>query len=103
VSHKPELPDASLEQIADLFVAKLRTGERPSYEEYLQRFPEQATELKDLLPALVLLEGHAAAIDSRVSNATPGSGPLPEEIGEYKIVQEIGRGGMGIVYEAVEL
>jgi serine/threonine protein kinase/WD40 repeat protein len=103
VSHKPELPDASLEQIADLFVAKLRTGERPSYEEYLQRFPEQATELKDLLPALVLLEGHAAAIDARVSNATPGSGPLPEEIGEYKIVQEIGRGGMGIVYEAVEL
>lgn len=102
MSHEPEPTGATLEQITDSFVTKLRAGERPSYEEYFQRFPVHAAALKDLLPALVLLEGHAAAIAARDTEFAPESGPLPEEISGYRIVREIGRGGMGIVYEAVE-
>src|SRR5262249_27900112 len=29
--------------------------------------------------------------------------PLPQALGDFRIVREVGRGGMGIVYEAVQL
>lgn len=32
--------------------------------------------------------------------ASPSDGPLPDRIGNYRIIRVIGRGGMGVVYEA---
>src|SRR5262245_38785770 len=43
----------------------------------------------------------ARAIESVAHSAGPGSGWVGRHVGPYRIVREIGRGGMGLVFEAV--
>jgi serine/threonine protein kinase len=101
-------PDAvterdAIDELADSFVARLRAGERPSVEEYAQRYPKLADQVRELLPALVMLEQHGLVDDATRAEALPrAEAPIPSEIGEFTIVREIGRGGMGVVYEAIQ-
>src|SRR5262249_44267366 len=94
--------DVLLERLAEEFVERFRRGERPTLGEYVERYPELADDVRDLFPALV-----------KVEELKPGSndvtGPfavrseLPQErLGAYVLLREIGRGGMGVVYEAVQ-
>ena len=46
------------EQLAETFMARYRAGERPSVQEYADRFPELAEQIRALLPALVMMEEH---------------------------------------------
>ena len=91
-----------VDQITDSFVAELRAGRRPSVADYLEHYPELAEQLAELLPAIALLENHAAICNLRGSQLKRASLPSQQEIGEFTIVREIGRGGMGVVYEAVQ-
>ena len=45
-----------LEKIAEEFAAKLRAGERPSVERYVQRYPALAPDLEDLLTSVEMME-----------------------------------------------
>src|SRR3954451_16832196 len=95
-----------IEKLADSFLARFRRGERPSVEEYAAKHPELADEIRELLPALVLLEQGKSAVRSATgTNGGPNlmaSGPAPHQLGDYLILREIGRGGMGVVYESVQ-
>jgi eukaryotic-like serine/threonine-protein kinase len=87
--------------LAEEFLARWRGGSKPSVEEYVQRYPDLADQIRELFPALVLMEKHRP---DRTAAAEPGPGPImPEELGEYALVREVGRGGMGVVYEAVQV
>src|SRR5262245_20031071 len=94
-----------VDQLAEEFLIRFRQGERPSVEEYTARYPAYATQIRDLFPALLVLEQAAPGSESESGrpDATPASvsaADLPEQLGDYRIVREIGRGGMGVVYEA---
>jgi serine/threonine-protein kinase len=88
-----------LNRLADEWAARYRQGERPSLGEYAERYPELADDIRELLPALVQME---QVKEDRQEVAEPATGPLPplERLGDYRILREIGHGGMGVVYEA---
>jgi WD40 repeat protein/serine/threonine protein kinase len=97
----------SVERLAEEFLSRFRRGERPALSEYTDRHPEHAAEIMELFPALVKIEQlKPAAIDATgpfAGTTDPGGMPRPERIGGYRIVREVGRGGMGVVYEAEQL
>jgi eukaryotic-like serine/threonine-protein kinase len=95
-----------LGQIADEFAEAFRQGRRPSVEEFARRYPAHADDIRDMLPVLVLMEKAKVADDSsdqlRPAKASAVPAPL-QQLGDYLILREIGRGGMGVVYEAQQL
>jgi WD40 repeat protein/serine/threonine protein kinase len=92
-----------LNRLVEEFAARYRKGERPALQEYIDRYPELADDIRDLFPALAEMEQVKA--DRRQLEEPPAGGPLPplERLGDFRIIREIGRGGMGVVYEAEQV
>ncbi len=83
-----------LGEVADRFTEELQAGQEPRLEDYLARYPEIAESIRRLFPSLAALHGQMP----RESRPWPAS--LPVELGDYLLKEEIGRGGMGVVYRA---
>src|SRR5262249_19978051 len=98
-------PSGRVAALADSFLARYRRGERPALAEYTDRYPELAEEILLVFPALVEMEqlgprpGAGEATGS-FAGPEPALEPAIRQIGDYRILREIGRGGMGVVYEA---
>lgn len=93
----PEISEDPLDVLAESFLARYRRGERPALTEYTERHPHLAGSIRELFPALVELEDLGSAL-----GPVQGDSPIPDHLGEYRILRVIGRGGMGVVYEAVQ-
>jgi serine/threonine protein kinase/Tfp pilus assembly protein PilF len=89
-----------LDALAEEFVARCRAGERPSLDEFIARRPDLEKDIRDLFPGLVLMEGVRPERGETTGPFAPGPAPALMRLGDFRVLREVGRGGMGIVYEA---
>lgn len=88
--------ESLLAHVADEYSEKLASGEQPDVEDYARQHPKIAEAIRRVLPALHALDDSSSG-SKEVDDFVPH-----ETLGDFRIIREIGRGGMGIVYEAEE-
>jgi serine/threonine protein kinase len=111
-SHDSPEPSPEVLQILEEYMTELENGRRPNVDEFVARHPSLG-KLGDHL------RGYLASLDFLHPQAPPAARPLEIQLedeedlpppnpalgrlGDFNLVREIGRGGMGIVYEAVQI
>src|SRR6516225_550917 len=92
-----------LTRLADEFAARYRAGERPALQEYIDRHPELADDIRELFPAMVEIEQVKDDHQQAAEQTAAPPAPALRQLGDFRILREVGQGGMGIVYEAEQV
>jgi tetratricopeptide (TPR) repeat protein/tRNA A-37 threonylcarbamoyl transferase component Bud32 len=103
VSHNA---DPILDELLAEFANKLQRGEHVDVNAYAEEHPEYAGRLRELLPAMQMLVAFECSVlggDVLLSAEGGTRNAMPGELGDFRIVREVGRGGMGVVYEAQQI
>ncbi len=106
-SNKDSAPSSQLlAELVEEITQALEAGTPVDLDAHLLAFPQYAEELRRLLPAvqaLGQLGGSERGSDPGEGQASTAGQAVGGILGDFRIVREIGRGGMGVVYEAEQL
>ena len=101
--------DDILVTLLDDLVGQVRAGQAASIEDIIAKHPGLERELRELWATVQIAEdfgSFANLFDENTSDwsadAVPSgsAGVLPRDCGDYELLTELGRGGMGVVYKA---
>jgi serine/threonine protein kinase/Flp pilus assembly protein TadD len=100
----PPADDPRVVQALEEYIAAMEAGSPPLRDEFLARHADVAGVLADCLFGLEMV--HQAGRGRPCSDPAPAAGgdglAEMEPLGDFQMVREVGRGGMGVVYEAVQ-
>ena len=92
----------NLPDIIELYMQSVRSGEDVSISSFAARWPQYETELKEILPVTLMLEDVQRTELSKTIAMVPETPEIPEQIGVYRVIRELGHGGMSAVYEVFD-
>jgi serine/threonine protein kinase/Tfp pilus assembly protein PilF len=99
-------PTSEVISILEEFLTKLEAGDRLNPEDLTARCPALAEPLKACLGSLEFLHDASKSLRDRAPAELPAAIEFQTDLGrlgEFQLVREIGRGGMGVVYEAEQI
>jgi tetratricopeptide (TPR) repeat protein/predicted Ser/Thr protein kinase len=94
--------DAIDQAVADVvaeITERLQAGQDVDVEAYIARCPAAAERIRRLVPALQALE----ALTPTPAEGGDREGAPLGTLGDFRMIREVGRGGMGVVYEAEQI
>jgi WD40 repeat protein/tRNA A-37 threonylcarbamoyl transferase component Bud32 len=85
-----------LDQVVTDYLKALRAGQAGEPREWLERYPDLAAELSDFFADRAYMDRVAEPLRDSV----PAVGTRARYFGDYELLEEIARGGMGVIFKA---
>jgi len=88
------------EKLASQYLDEVREGRNPSIEDLVAQCPDDAKQVREMLQLVATMEGWKTRREFSAMRQTMPDLFRFERLGDCQILREIGRGGMGVVFEA---
>src|SRR5262245_17294735 len=95
--------EPTFDLLVDDLIARLQSGERVDWSAVERDHPEHAERLRSMVPALEALGDLPGRSDADAGGLAGEDSLVPGVLGDFRIFREVGRGGMGVVYEAEQV